>query len=79
MASLGSAYARKLVDALFTDGVSTRDEVSDTSGRGVGMSSLRAACQDLKGQIEVVSQEGEGTTFRFRFAHAFAASSRRVA
>jgi two-component system chemotaxis sensor kinase CheA len=68
-----------LVNALFTDGLSTREEVSDTSGRGVGMSSVRAACQALDGQIEVISQQGEGTTFRFRFPQAFATPSRRVA
>lgn len=77
----GMPYAttEDLVNALFTDGVSTRDQVSDTSGRGVGMSSVRAACQALNGQIEVVSQQGEGTTFRFRFPQAFATPSRRVA
>ena len=74
-----AATTEDLVNALFTDGVSTRDEVSDTSGRGVGMSSVRAACQALNGQIEVVSQQGEGTTFRFRFPQAFATTSRRVA
>jgi hypothetical protein len=33
----------ELVDALFSDGLSTRDEVSDWSGRGVGLSAVKAA------------------------------------
>jgi hypothetical protein len=32
-----------LVDALFSDGFSTAESVSDTSGRGVGMSAVRDA------------------------------------
>jgi two-component system chemotaxis sensor kinase CheA len=76
---LPHATNEDLVKALFTDGLSTREEVSDTSGRGVGMGSVRAACEALNGQIEVISQPGEGTTFRFRFPQAFATPSRRVA
>lgn len=56
-----------LVDALFTDGLSTRDEISSTSGRGVGMSALRSSCEALGGRIEVVSRLGQGTRFILRF------------
>jgi two-component system chemotaxis sensor kinase CheA len=54
-----------LEKALFTDGLSTRDAVSDTSGRGVGMGAVREACVALGGRIEVQSELGQGTTFRF--------------
>jgi signal transduction histidine kinase len=56
-----------LVDALFADGVSSRDQASDTSGRGVGMSALRQVVLDLGGSVEVESQLGKGSTFRFSF------------
>jgi len=68
-----------LVNALFTDGLSTRDAVSDTSGRGVGMSSVRESCFALGGRIEVISEPGQGSTFRFVFPEALTTSKRRVA
>jgi two-component system, chemotaxis family, sensor kinase CheA len=52
--------------ALFLDGFSTRDAVGEHSGRGVGLSAVRAACARLGGAIEVVSEPGQGTTVRFR-------------
>ena len=56
-----------LVEALFSDGVSSRDEVSETSGRGVGMSAVRQACLERGGRVEVQTTLGEGTRFRFCF------------
>jgi two-component system chemotaxis sensor kinase CheA len=49
---------------LFTDGLSSRDEVSQVSGRGVGMSAVRAACEELGGRVEVHSAPGAGTLVR---------------
>lgn len=45
----------------FLDGVSTAREVTDISGRGVGMSAVRAAVQRLGGQLDVASARGKGT------------------
>ncbi len=56
-----------VVEALFADGVSTRDEVSEISGRGVGMGAVRAACVAAGGHVAVRSETGRGTTFVFRF------------
>jgi two-component system chemotaxis sensor kinase CheA len=56
-----------LVEALFVDGLSTARVVSSTSGRGVGMGAIRAACAKLAGRIDVVSESGRGTTFMFKF------------
>jgi two-component system chemotaxis sensor kinase CheA len=53
-----------LVDALFADGLSTRDEASDTSGRGVGLSAVRAAARALGGDVRVNSERGFGTSFQ---------------
>jgi len=52
------------VNALFSDGLSTRDQVDTTSGRGVGMSAVREACHDLGGEVDVWSEPGQGTIVR---------------
>ena len=56
-----------LVDALFTDGLSTRDEVNEISGRGVGMSAVKEECQKLGGTISVTSELHKGTNMTFSF------------
>jgi len=48
---------------LFLPGFSTAQEVSDLSGRGVGMDVVRTAIQALGGRISIVSVPDEGTTF----------------
>lgn len=67
---LPSATPGDLEEALFADGLSTRAEVTTTSGRGVGMSALREEVRRLGGAIELDSQPGHGTTLRFRFREA---------
>lgn len=57
----------ELQEALFADGISTRDEASAYSGRGVGMSAVREACEALGGTIQVQSTPGRGTAVRFVF------------
>jgi two-component system, chemotaxis family, sensor kinase CheA len=59
-----------LVEALFADGVTTRDEVNEYSGRGIGMGVIREACRSRGGEIHVDSQPGKGTTVEFRFPRA---------
>ena len=53
-------------DLIFHPGLSTAEEVSDVSGRGVGMDVVKRNINDLGGMIEVVSELGKGTTFRIR-------------
>ena len=55
------------VKILFMDGVSSRDSVSDTSGRGVGMAAVYSECTNLGGSINVFSTPNQGTKFSFRF------------
>lgn len=51
-------------DLLFQPGLSTSEEVTETSGRGVGMDVVRDAAQALNGSAEVESEPGEGTLVR---------------
>ena len=51
----------KIFDAFFT----TREQVTSLSGRGVGMSAIQEVVELLKGQIEIESLVGKGTTFSF--------------
>ena len=53
-------------DLVFHPGLSTADEVTDVSGRGVGMDVVRTTARDLDGSVSVDSEPGEGTTVRFR-------------
>jgi len=48
---------------LFLPGFSTNAEVTDLSGRGVGMDVVRTAIQALSGRINITSKKGEGTKF----------------
>jgi two-component system chemotaxis sensor kinase CheA len=59
---LAHATHDDLVSALFVDGLSTRDEASETSGRGVGMSALKVAVSELGGHVRVTSTPGVGTS-----------------
>jgi two-component system chemotaxis sensor kinase CheA len=49
---------------LFTPGFSTADQITEISGRGVGLDVVKAALDNLKGTIEIDSVVGGGTTFR---------------
>jgi two-component system, chemotaxis family, sensor kinase CheA len=51
---------------IFQAGFSTADQISDLSGRGVGMDVVRRNIQDLGGRIDVYSEIGKGSTFTIR-------------
>ncbi|AHF68850.1 chemotaxis protein CheA [Pseudomonas cichorii] len=51
---------------IFEAGFSTAEQVSNLSGRGVGMDVVRSAIDQLRGTIEIDSVAGEGCTFRIR-------------
>ena len=56
----------ELMDYIWHPGFSTSSEVTDISGRGVGMDAVRTRIGDLNGSIDVDSVAGEGTTFTIR-------------
>lgn len=51
---------------IFLPGFSTKEEVSDLSGRGVGMDVVMSRIKQLNGSIELDSKLGQGTTLRIR-------------
>ena len=53
-------------ELIFMPGFSTADEVSDLSGRGVGMDVVKRNIQSLNGSVEVTSAAGIGSTFIIR-------------
>jgi two-component system, chemotaxis family, sensor kinase CheA len=56
----------KLWDLIFAPGFSTAEQVSDVSGRGVGMDVVRRNVREFGGHIEVGSQAGKGTRMTVR-------------
>ncbi len=52
-----------LLSLIFLPGFSTADQVSEISGRGVGLDVARVAVHRLKGSVKVDSRPGEGATF----------------
>ena len=49
---------------IFMPGFSTADQVTELSGRGVGMDVVRAEVSAVGGRIETSTSEGQGTTFK---------------
>ncbi len=56
----------RLVELIFLPGFSTAEKVTEVSGRGVGLDSVKRKIQALKGSIKVLSETGKGTTFCLR-------------
>ena len=51
---------------IFLPGLSTVQQVSDISGRGVGMDVVKTNLDRLGGQVEIISEIGKGSTFRIK-------------
>ena len=52
-----------VLDAIFEPGFSTADQVTELSGRGVGMDVVRSNLQQIRGDIQVKTKLGQGTSF----------------
>jgi len=65
-AELDSMEDSEVYDLVFHPGFSTADEVTDVSGRGVGMDVVHSTVKQLDGSVNVESEEGEGTTVTLR-------------
>ncbi len=52
---------KEILDLLFLSGFSTRDMVSDLSGRGVGMDIVRRKIANIRGEVTVETEKGKGS------------------
>ena len=56
----------EIFDYIFHPGLSTNDEITDVSGRGVGMDVVKTTVESLDGSVSVESEPGEGSTVKIR-------------
>jgi two-component system chemotaxis sensor kinase CheA len=61
-----SLTEQEIFRLIFEPGFSTAEQVTNLSGRGVGMDVVRKSIDALRGSIEIDSAPGEGSTFRIR-------------
>ncbi len=54
------------LELLFRPGFSTADEITEISGRGVGLDVVRSVLHRLKGTVDIDTQPGQGTRFRLK-------------
>jgi len=57
---------QETLNLIFESGFSTASEVTEVSGRGIGMDVVRTVLDRLKGTVHVYSQKGRGTTIQLR-------------
>ena len=57
---------KEIYNLIFAAGISTAKEITDISGRGVGMDVVKRNIESLRGTIEINSKKGEGSTFTIR-------------
>lgn len=67
--SQGMAVSENMTDdevgmLIFAPGFSTAEQVTDVSGRGVGMDVVKRNIQEMGGHVEIQSKQGTGTTIR---------------
>lgn len=55
---------KEAYNLIFAPGFSTKEQVTEVSGRGVGMDVVKTNISELGGEIQIESQLGKGTTFR---------------
>ena len=57
---------REIFNLIFEPGFSTAKEVTDVSGRGVGMDVVKKNIEAIRGQAEIQSEPGKGSTFQMK-------------
>ncbi|NHC15282.1 chemotaxis protein CheA [Motilibacter sp. E257] len=72
--ALESMSDAQIAELIFAPGFSTADQVSDVSGRGVGMDAVRSAIERLGGTVTTDSRPGQGLTIRLRLPLTMAVS-----
>jgi two-component system chemotaxis sensor kinase CheA len=61
-----SMAGAEVLDLVFRPGFTTAEEVTEISGRGVGLDVVRSVLQRLKGSVELETNPGKGTKFRLK-------------
>ncbi|MBU2524683.1 chemotaxis protein CheA [Patescibacteria group bacterium] len=61
---VGKMNDNEIMELIFDPMLSTKQHVTDVSGRGVGMSAVKKKIEELNGEIIIESKKGEGTTFK---------------
>ena len=56
---------QKIYEFIFDDNFTTKDDISDLSGRGIGITAVKYELEKLNGEIKIISQKDTGTTFEF--------------
>ena len=59
-------HPEEVDDLLFRPGFSTAEQVTEVSGRGVGMDVVQSVLQRLKASVSLETRPGQGTTFRLK-------------
>ena len=60
------AADEQIHELIFEPGLSTSDEITETSGRGVGMDVVKSNIEALRGSISINSMENKGTKYRLK-------------
>ena len=71
-AELATMSEDEIQSLIFASGFSTRTEITELSGRGVGLDVVRANVERLKGSIQVTSSFGNGCKFQIRLGSSLA-------
>lgn len=63
---LQSLQGMEALDLVFLNGLSTAEQVTEISGRGIGMEVVKNVIESLKGSIDISTELGKGTKFTLR-------------
>lgn len=72
-AAASALSSEALIELLLRGGLSTSSQLTELSGRGIGLDMVRATATRLKGTLRVETQRGQGTTVELRVPAAIAA------
>ncbi|MCX7997512.1 MAG: hybrid sensor histidine kinase/response regulator, partial [Leptospiraceae bacterium] len=70
-AEIAQMDTQKIYSLIFYHGFSTKTEVTNLSGRGVGMDVVKNFVEKFRGEIEIDSELGKGTTFKLKLPIKF--------
>ncbi|MEA2041746.1 MAG: chemotaxis protein CheA [Bacteroidota bacterium] len=63
---------KEILDLIFKPGFSTAQSLTEVSGRGVGLDVVKQSIVDLRGEIEVTTEKGLGTSFTLKLQQSLA-------